>query len=192
MYGCESWTIKKADHWSHHLNCAVGEVSWESLDCKEIKAVNSKGNQSWLFIGRSDAEAEAPIHWPPDAKSWLISKDPDAGKDWGQKEKWMTEDKMVGWHHRLNGHEFEQALGDGEGWRSLAFCSPWGCKESNTTEWMNINNNTNQRLDAGKGEDGWQMLNVSVRQRVNKNNPPASLIWSSTEGGYWLFQLALG
>ena len=150
MYGCKSWTIKKAKHWRiDALNCAVGEDSWESLDYKEIKAVNSKGSQSWLFIGRTDAEAEAPIRWPPDAKSWLISKDPDAGKDWGQKEKQMTEDEMVGWHHRLNGHEFEQALGDGERQGSLAFCNPWRCKESNMTEWMNINNNTNQRLACG-------------------------------------------
>ena len=88
----------------------VLEKTLESpLGCKEIKPVNHKGNQTWIFIGRTDAEAEAPILWPPNAKSWLIGKDPDAGKNWGQEEKGVTEDEMVGWHHRLNGHEFEQA-----------------------------------------------------------------------------------
>ena len=84
------------------------------LDCKEIQPVHSKGNQSWIFIGRTDAEAEAPILWPPDAKNWLTRKDPDAGKDWRQKEMGMTEDEMVGWHQRLDGHEFEEALGVGD------------------------------------------------------------------------------
>jgi len=105
-----------------------------SLDCKEIKPVNPNVNQSWIFIGRTDAEAEAAILWPPDAKNWLIGKDPDAGKDWRQEEKGMTEDEMVGWHHCLDGQEFEQALGDDEEQRSLACCSPWGGKESDMTE----------------------------------------------------------
>ena len=96
------------------------------LDCKEIKPVHPKGNQSWMFIGRTDAEAKAPILWPPDMKSWLIGKDPDAGKDWGQEEKGTTEHEMVGWHHQLNGHEFEQILGDGEGQGNLVYCSPMG------------------------------------------------------------------
>ena len=107
------------------------------LDCKEIKPVNPKGNQSWIFIGRTDAEAETPILWPPDAKNWLIWKDPDAGKDWRREEKGTTEDEMVGWHHRLDGHEFELALGVGDGQGILAYCSPWGCKESETTERLN-------------------------------------------------------
>ena len=116
----------------------VLEKTLESpLDCKEIKPVHPKGNQSWIFIGRTDAEAEALILWPPDAKSWLIWKDPVSGKDWRQEEKVMTEDKMVGWHHWLDGHEFEQAWGDGDGQGSLACCSPWGRKESDTTEWLN-------------------------------------------------------
>ena len=109
------------------------------LVCKEIEQVNSKGNQPWIFIGKTDAEAEAPIFWPPDTKSWLIRKDPDAGKDWRQKEKGTTEDEMVGWHHQLNGHEFEQALGDGKGQGSLVCCNPWVHKESDTTEWLNNN-----------------------------------------------------
>ena len=116
----------------------VMEKTLESpLDCKEIKPVNPKGNQSWIFIGRTHAEAETPILWPPNAKNWLLGKDPDAGKDWGQEEKRMTEDEMVGWHHWLDGHEFEQALGVGDGQGSLACCSPWHCKESVRTEWMN-------------------------------------------------------
>ena len=107
MYGCKNWIIKKLSTKELMLfNCSVGEDSWSPLDCK-IKPVNPKGNQSWIFIGRTDAEAETPILWPPDAKSWLIWKDPDAGKDWRWEEKRMTEDEMVGWHHWLNGHEFE-------------------------------------------------------------------------------------
>ena len=96
------------------------------LDCKEIKPVNYKGNQSWIFIGRTDAEAETSILWPLDAKNWLIGQDPDAGKDWRREEKGTTENEMVGWHHWLNGHEFEQALGAGDGQGSLACCSSWG------------------------------------------------------------------
>ena len=116
----------------------VLEKTLESpLDCKEIQPVHPKGNQSWIFIGRTDAEAETPILWPPDAKSWLIWKDPDAGKDWSREEKGTTEDEMVGWHHRLNGHEFESTPGAGDGQRGLACCSPWGCKESDMTDWLN-------------------------------------------------------
>ena len=104
------------------------------LDCKEVKLVNLKGNQYWIFIGKTDAEAETPIFWPPDVKNWLVRKDPDAGKDWRQEEKGMTEDEMVGWQHWLNGHEFEQAPGVGDGQGSLECCSLWGCKDSDTTE----------------------------------------------------------
>ena len=99
------------------------------LDCKEIKPVHPKGNQSWIFTGRTDAKAETPILWPPDAKNWLIGRDPDAGKDWGQEEKGTTEDEMVGWHHWLDGYEFEQAPGVGDGRQSLVWYSPWGWKE---------------------------------------------------------------
>ena len=114
----------------------VLEKTLESpLDSKEIKPVNPKGNQPWIFIGRTDAEA--PILWPFDVKSQLIGKEPDDGKDWRQEEKRTTEDEMVGWHHQLNGHEFEQALGVGDGQGSLECCSPWGHKESDTTEWLN-------------------------------------------------------
>ena len=107
------------------------------LDNKEIQPVHPKGNQSWVFIGRTDAEAEAPIPWPPDVKNWLIWKDPDAGKDWRQKEKGMTEDEMVGWHHWLGGHEFEQTPGAGDRQGSLACYSPRGHKKSGRIEWLN-------------------------------------------------------
>ena len=122
-------------------NCGAGEDSWESLSCKEIKLVNLKGNQPWISIGRTDAEAEAPILWPPDAKKWLSGKGPDAGKDWRKEEKGTTEDEMVGWHRWLNGHEFEKTLEDGDGQESLACCSPWGQKESDMTEQLKDNNN---------------------------------------------------
>ena len=109
----------------------VFEKTLESpLDFKEIKPVNPRGNQSWLFIGRTDAEAEAPIFWPPDVKKWLIGKDPGDGKDFKKEEKGTTEDEIVGWHHWLNEHEFGQALGVGDGQGSLACCSPWRCQES--------------------------------------------------------------
>ena len=104
------------------------------LDCKEIQPVYPKGNQSWIFIGRTDAEAETPV---PDAKNWLTGKDPDTGKDWKQEEKGTTEDKMVRWHHWLDGHEFEQAPGVGDGQGSVVCCSPWGGKESDMTEQLN-------------------------------------------------------
>ena len=128
------------------LNYSAGEDSWESpLDSKEIKPVNPKGNQPWLFIERTDAEAEAPILWPPDVESWLTGKDPDAGKDWGQEEKGMIEDEMVGWPHWLNGHGFEQTPGHSEGQGRLTCCSPWGhrVRHNLVTEWQ-------QQLLAGR------------------------------------------
>ena len=109
---------------------------------KEIKPVNPKGNQSWIFTGRTDAEVEVQIVWPLDVKNWLLRKDPDAGKDWRQDEKGITEDEVVGWHHLLNGHEIEQMPGDGEGKGNLECYSPWGHKESKTTEPMKNNTTT--------------------------------------------------
>ena len=136
-YGCESWIIKKAEHWRID---AFELWSWRrltiSLDCKEIKPVHPKGNQSWIFIERTDAEAEALILWPPDVKSWLTGKDPDAGKDWRQEVKGTT-DEMVGWHHWLDGHEFEQAPRVGEGQGSLECWILWDHKELDMTEWLN-------------------------------------------------------
>ena len=136
MYGCETWTIKKAEPPridAFELWC------WRRLlrVCKEIQPVHAKGNQSWIFIGRINAKAETPILLPPDVKNWLLGKDPDAGKDWRQEEKGMTEDEIVGWHHRLDGHQFGWTpwVGDGQG--GLACCSPWGHKELDRTEWLN-------------------------------------------------------
>ena len=119
--------------------CGLGEDSWESLGLQGDPTSQSKGNQSWIFIERTDAEAETSILLPPDGKNWLIGKDPDAGKNWKQEEKRKTVNAMVGWHHQLNGHEFEWTLGDGEGQGGLVCCSPWGCKESDTAKWLNWN-----------------------------------------------------
>ena len=119
-------------------NVVLLEKTLESpLDCKEIQPVHPKGNQSWIFIGRTEAEAETPILWPPDVKNWLIGKRPDAGKDWRWEEKGMTEDEMVGWYHWLDAHEFEYAPGFGDGQGSLACCSPRSRKETDMTEWLN-------------------------------------------------------
>ena len=135
IYRCVSWTIKKAERPKN--GCfwiVVLKKTLESpLESKEIKPIHLKGNQPWKLIGRADAEAEVPIFWPPDMKSLLIWKDPDSGKDWGQKEKWATEDEMFEWHHRLNGDAFEQIPGDSGGQGGLACCRPWGRKESYTT-----------------------------------------------------------
>ena len=119
------------------LNCDVGEDIENPLDSKEIQPVHPKGNQSCIFIARTDVEAETPILWLPDAKNWLIWKDSDAGRDWRWEEKGMTEDEMVGWHHQFNGHEFEQAPGVDDGQGSLACCSTWGFKESDMTKQLN-------------------------------------------------------
>ena len=129
----EGWAPKSWCFWT-----VVLEKTLESpLDCKEIQPVHSKWDQPWVFFGRNDAKAETPILWPPHAKSWLIGKDSDAGRDWGQEEKGTTEDEMAGWHHRLAGHEFEWTPGVGDGQGGLACCSSWDCKESDTTEWLN-------------------------------------------------------
>ena len=144
----ESWVLKNWCFWT-----VVLEKTLESsLDCKEIQPVYPKGDQSWVFIGRTDAEAETPILCSPDAKSWLIRKDPDAGRDWGQEEKGTTEDKMAGWHHWLDGHEFEWIPGVGDGQGGLAHYNSWGHKESEMTErlnWPELNVN----FDATKGRN---------------------------------------
>ena len=148
IYGCEldhkeSWTPKNWCFWT-----VVLEKTLESpLDCKEIKPINPKGNQSWIFFGRAAAEAETPILWPPDVKN--IGKDPDSGKDWRQEKKSTAEDEMVRWHHRLNGHEFEQGPGVGDGQGSLACCSPWGSKELDMTDWTELN------WGSRKDQKGW-------------------------------------
>ena len=129
----ESWVLKNWCFWT-----VVLEKTLESpLDCKEIQPVHPKGDQSWVFTGRTDGEAETPTLWPPDEMSWLTGKDRDAGKDWGQDEKGMTEDEMVGWHYWLDGHGFGWTPGVGDGQGILACCSSWGHKKSDTTEQLN-------------------------------------------------------
>ena len=129
----ESWALKNWYFWTVVLE----QTLESSLDCEEIQPVLPKGDQSWVFIGRTDVEAETPILWPPHAKSWLIGKDSEAGRDWGQEEKGTTEDEMAGWHHRLEGREFEWTPGVGDGQGSLTCCSSWGHKESDMTERLN-------------------------------------------------------
>ena len=119
------------------LNCGVGEDSESPLDCKEIQPVHPKGDQSWVITGRTDVEAETPVLWLPDAKTWLIWKDPDAEKDWGQEEKGTTEDETVEWHRQLNGHGFGSNLGVGDGQGGLMCCGPWGRKDNWATELNN-------------------------------------------------------
>ena len=129
----ESWAPKNWCFWT-----VVLEKTLESpLDCKEMQPVHPKGDQFQVFIGRTAVEAETPILWLPDAKSWVIWKDPDDGKGWGQEEKGTTEDGMVGWHHWLNGHGFGWTLGVGDGQGGLACCGSWGCRESDMTELLN-------------------------------------------------------
>ena len=143
-YGYKSWTIKKAEHRridAFELWCLKKTLE-SPLDCKEIQQVHPKEDHSWVFFGRNDAKAETPMLWPPDAKNWLIWKDPDAGKDWGKEEKGMTEDEMVGWHHRLNGHGFGWTLEVCARQGGLVCCYSWGCKESDTAEqlkWTELN-----------------------------------------------------
>ena len=144
----ESWALKNWCFWT-----VVLKKTLESpLDCKETQPVHLYRNQSWIFIGRTDTEAETPIFWPPDAKNWLIGKDPDAGKDWRQEEKGTTEDEMGGWHHQLDGHEFEQALEVGDGQGGLACCRLWGHELLDTTEqlnWTELSHVSNQHGHLG-------------------------------------------
>jgi len=129
----ESWALKNWCFWT-----VVLEKTLESpLDCKEIQPVHSKGDRPWVFFGRNDAKAETPVLWPPHAKSWLIEKDSDAGRDWKQEEKGTKEDEMAGWHHQLDGCESEWTPGAGDGEGGLACCNSWGRKESDTTERLN-------------------------------------------------------
>ena len=168
VYQCESWTIKKAECQridAFELWCY--RTLWSPLDCKDIKLVSSKGNQPWIFIGRTDAETEAPIVWPPDVKNWLIGNESfDSGKDWRQEEKGVTYDEMVWWPHRLNGHEFEQTPGDGEGKGSLACCGPWGCKESDMTEWLKNKKRTSKTMLINSGKSGHHFLVLDLRGKA--------------------------
>ena len=137
MYGCGSWTVKKAERQNWCFWNVLEKTLESPLDCKEIQPVHSEGDQSWVFFGRNDAKAETPVLWPPHEKSWLIGKDSDARRDWGQEEKGMTEDKMAGWHHWLDGRESEWTPGVGDGQGGLACCDSRGRKESDMTERLN-------------------------------------------------------
>ena len=174
------WELDCEEGWAPKNWCfftVVLEKTLESLlDCKEIRPVHSKGDQSLTFILRTDAEAETPILWPPDRKNWLLAKDPDAGKDWMQKEKGTTEDELVGWHHWLNGHEFEQTLGDTEGQGSLVCCSPWGCKESDMTEWLNL-------TELGVNHSS------SAACILNMNLIVLQIVWGRSKLRDWVMQL---
>ena len=143
----ESWAPKNWCFWT------VEKTLESPLDCKEIQPVHPKGYQSRVFIGRTDAEAETSVLWPPHAKSWLIGKDPDAGRDWGQEEKGTTEDEMAGRHHWLDAHEFEWTLGVGDGQGGLMCCDSWGHKESDTTERLNWTEHI-------KNFSSWEKCNV--------------------------------
>ena len=157
MYGCESWNIKKAECWrinTFELWCWRWKTLASPLDCKEMQPVHPKGNQHWIFIGRTDAETEALILWPPGAKNWLLGKDPDAGKDWREEEKGTTEDEMVGWHHWLDGHEFEHAPGFGDGQGSLS-CHSHGVAKS----WTRLSDWTEMTLN---------LINIGSQSRPNK------------------------
>ena len=150
-YGCESWTIRKAERW------------------KEIQPVHSKGDQSWLFTGGTDVEAETPILWPPEAKRWFIWKDPDAGKDWVEEESRTTDDEVVGWYYRLNGHEFGYIPGVSDRQGGLVCCGSWGCKESDTTKQLN-----------------WTELNISFRSSADLGIFFLEE-WINTSNGWLLF-----
>ena len=156
------WQLNYKEIWAPKNWCfwtVVLEKTLESpLDCKEIQPVHPKGNQSWIFIGRNNPETETPILSPPDVKSWLLLKDPDARKDWRQEEKGMAEDEMVGWHHQLNGYEFEQAPGIGDGQGSLECYSPWGHKELDMTEQLNPLATWCEQLSHWKGPWCWERL----------------------------------
>ena len=142
----KSWALRNWCFWT-----VVMEKTLESpMDFKGIQPVHSKGDQPWVFFGRTDAKAETLILWPPDVKNWLIGKDPDAGQDWRQEEKGTAEEEMVGWHHWLNGHEFEQALGIDDRQGNLVCCSPWSHKELDTTEWLNWTEGRERLSDLSK------------------------------------------
>ena len=173
----ESWVPKNWCVWT-----VVLEKTLKSpLDCKEIQLVHPKGDQSWVFIGRTDVEAETPILWPPDAKCWLIWKDPDAGKDWGQEEKGTTEEEIVGWHHRLDGHGFGWTPGVGDGQGGLACCNSWGSKELDTTEELNWT------------ELNWRTRSILFqRKRQNESSVSISLGDSPTSGSSPVYLSYLG
>ena len=172
MYGCESWTMKKAERQridAFELWCWRKTLE-NPLDCKEIQPVHSEGDQPWDFFRRNDAEAETPVLWPPHAKSWLIGKDSDAGRDWGQEEKGMTEDEMAGWHRWLDARESEWTLGVADGQGGLACCDSWSHRKSDTTELNWIITCFIQLFIQQKFIEGLSVCNGTreTRQKANK------------------------
>ena len=169
----EGWAPKNWCSWT-----VVLEKTLESpLDCKEIQSVHSEGDQPWDFFGRNDAKAETPILCAPHVKSWLIGKDSDAGRDWGQEEKGMPEDEMAGWHHWLDGRESEWTPGGGDGQGSLACCDSWGRKESDTTEWLNwteLMGRDHQARAAGPQDTTWAQSPLAAS--------PWPAAWHSSQG----------
>ena len=162
----ESWATKNWCFWT-----VVLEKTPESpFDCKEIQPVHSKGHQSWVFFGRNDSKSETAIFWPPHAKSWLIGKDSDAGKDWRQEEKGTTEDGMAGWHHRLDGHEFGWTPGAGDGQGGLVCCDSWGHNESDTTEWLSWTDLHWNYLDNGKSSSRRNHSDIKFEQCWRRKN----------------------
>ena len=168
----ESWAVKNWCFWTVVVLEKTPESPW---DCKEIKPVHPKGSQSWIFIGRTDAEA--PMLWSPDAKSWLTGKEPDAGKDWGQEKKGTTEDEMVRWHHQLNGDEFESTPGVGDGQGGLACCGPWGHKNSDMAELLNWSQPNRASQDKrGDEQPNWPWHSVAKYYCPSHTNPQALLV----------------
>ena len=190
----ESWALKNWCFWT-----VVLEKTLESpLDCKEMQPVHPKGDQSWVFFGRTDDKAETPVLWPPNAKSWLTGKDSDAGRDWGQEEKGTTEDERAGWHHRLDGHEFGWTPGVGDGQGGLACCDSWDLKESDMTEWLNWTelsplDECHHLFPAGFGISGASRTPGRTPRGFQGFLPrgwilkPLGYIWKGTELSSWNF-----
>ena len=163
----EGWAPKNGCFWTVVLEKTIKSP----LDCKEIQPVHSEGDQPWDFFGRNDAKAETPVLWPPHVKSWLIGKDFDAGRDWGQEEKGTIEDEMAGWHHWLDGRESEWTPGDGDGQGGLACCDSWGHKESDMTEWLNWTElNLIQRSEFGPVNTSKANINKEIETNNQENN----------------------
>ena len=166
------WELEYEEGWAQKSWCfwtvVLEKTHGSPLDCNDIQPVHPKVNQSWIFIGRIDTEAETPILWPLFVKNWLIWKDLEAGKDWRQEEKGTTEDELVGWHHGLDEHEFEQPPGVDEGQRSLACCSPWGHKELDTTEWLNLSE-----------------LNCGLERLLEGHKESYMVEWSNNNNSLW-------
>ena len=180
IYRCESWAIKKDECWrfdAFELCCwrRFLRVPWTARS----KSINPKVNKTWIFTGRTDAEA--PIVWPTDAKNWLIWKDPDDGKDWGHEEKVVTEDEMVGWHHWLDGHEFEQTQGDSERQGSLACCSSWGHKESEVAQWQRICLNMQESQEMWVWFLGWEAL-LEEKMATHSSTLAWKIPWTEKPG----------